>query len=91
MHRIIRLLLLSLIGSLSGTSQLTASTDGYVVVKDKTNIDFSEAMIEGKFQAPTGFFLQGRQAQALTPMVKLRPDFRQELRNSRDAVKSLVK
>jgi len=60
-------------------------------VASSTNIDFNEAMIDGKFLAPSGFFLQGRQAQALSQMVKLRPNFRQELRNSRAAVRSLVK
>ena len=60
-------------------------------VASSTHIDFNEAMIDGKFQAPLGFFIQGRQAQAMTQMVKLRPNFRQELRNSRAAVKSLVK
>ena len=60
-------------------------------VASSTHIDFNEAMIDGKFQAPLGFFIQGKQAQALSQMVKLRPNFRQEMRNSRAAVKSLVK
>jgi hypothetical protein len=58
---------------------------------DRTNIDFSDTMIEGKMQAPSGFFLQGRQAQSLSQMVKLRSNFRNELRNSKSAVKSQVK
>ena len=69
----------------------TSANGDTFTVASSTNIDFSEAMIDGKFQAPSGFFLQGRQAQALSQMVKLRPNFRQELRNSRAAVKSLVK
>ena len=58
---------------------------------DRTNIDFSDTMIDGKMQAPAGFFLQGRQAQSMTQMVKLRSKFRSELRNSKSAVKALVK
>lgn len=58
---------------------------------DKTNIDFSDTLIEGKMQAPSGFFLQGRQAQSLSQMVKLRSTFRNELRNSKAAVKAQVK
>jgi hypothetical protein len=58
---------------------------------DSTNIDFSETMIDGKMQAPQGFFLQGRKAQSLTQMVRLRSKWRSELRNSQSAVKSLVK
>ena len=65
--------------------------NGAWVAKDSTNIDFSETMIDGKMQAPQGFFLQGRQAQSLSQMVKLRSKFRSELRNSKSAVKSLIK
>jgi hypothetical protein len=61
------------------------------VTTDKTNIDFSETMIDGKMQAPSGFYLQGRQAQSMTQMVRLRSKFRSELRNSMSAVKSISK
>jgi hypothetical protein len=61
------------------------------VAADKTNIDFSETLIDGKMQAPQGFFLQGRQGQSLSQMVRLRSKFRSELRNSKSAVKALVK
>ncbi len=58
---------------------------------DSTNIDFTETMIDGKMQAPQGFFLQGKKAQTLTQMVKLRSKWRSELRNSKAAVKTIVK
>ena len=61
------------------------------VTADRTNIDFSETLIDGKMQAPQGFFLQGRQGQAMSQMVRLRSKFRSELRNSKSAVKSLAK
>lgn len=61
------------------------------VATDRTNIDFSDTMIDGKMQAPSGFFLQGRQAQSMTQMVRLRSKFRSELRNSKSAVKSISK
>lgn len=64
---------------------------GSFATTDSTNVDFSETLIDGKMQAPQGFFLQGRQAQSMTQMVKLRSKFRSELRNSKSAVKSLVK
>ena len=51
------------------------------VAKDSTNIDFGETMIDGHMQAPQGFFLQGRQAQSMSQMVKLRSKFRSELRH----------
>jgi hypothetical protein len=64
---------------------------GSFAATDSTNIDFTETMIDGKMQAPQGFFLQGKKAQALTNMVKLRSKFRSELRNSKSAVKAITK
>ena len=64
---------------------------GSWVAGDSTNIDFSETMIDGKMAAPQGFFLQGRQSQSLSQMVKLRNNWRGELRNSKAAVRSIVK
>lgn len=64
---------------------------GSFAATDSTNIDFTETMIDGKMQAPQGFFLQGKKAQALSNMVKLRSKFRSELRNSKSAVKAIVK
>lgn len=60
-------------------------------VADQTSIDFSETLIEGKMKAPQGFFLQGRKSQSLSQMVRLRSHFRGRLRNSRAAVKALIK
>ena len=62
-----------------------------LLMKSSTSFDFSETLIEGKFKAPSGFFLQGRQSQSLSQMVKLRSNFRNELRNSRSSVKALIK
>jgi hypothetical protein len=67
------------------------SGDSAIIGKDSTNIDFSAANIDGKMQAPSGFFLQGREAQAMTQMVKLRAKFRGELRNSKSAVKDIAR
>lgn len=65
------------------------SNSGQVVYS--TNLDFDSTMIEGANKAPMGFFLQGRNKQSLTNMVKLRSNFKQKLRRSRSAVKALVK
>ena len=72
-------------------SKKKSKTDASFFTALKTNIDFDDTLIEGKMKAPAGFYLQGRQAQTLTQMIKLRSNFRSELRNSRSAVKSLVK
>lgn len=58
---------------------------------DQTFIDFSEAVIEGKMKAPEGFYLQGRKGQIMKQMVKLRSNFRDELRNSKASVETLSK
>ena len=62
-----------------------------VDVKYQTQMDFDSTMIDGKMKAPSGFFLQGRNKQSLQSMVKLRTDFREELRNSRSAIKAMVR
>ena len=56
-----------------------------------TEMDFDSTMVDGKMKAPAGFFLQGRNKQSLQSMVKLRSNFRDKLRNSKSAVKALVK
>jgi hypothetical protein len=61
------------------------------IVTSRTKFDFSEALIEGQMAAPEGFFLQGRNAQALSQMVQLRSHFKSELRTSKAGVKALSK
>ncbi len=56
-----------------------------------TTMDFDSTMIDGKMKAPAGFFLQGRNKQSLTNLVKLRSNFKPQLKDSEAAVKSLVK
>lgn len=56
-----------------------------------TTMDFDSSMIDGKMKAPSGFFLQGRNRQSLSNMVKLRSNFNGKLRDSEAAVKALVK
>ena len=97
---VIRYLLVVAAGFLTSTSasaetaaevaaKETASTTTFVG-KDSTSIDFSAANIDGKTQAPSGFFLQGRNSQSMSQMVKLRSKFRSELRDSKSAVKALI-
>jgi hypothetical protein len=84
-----------LVLALSLSSAALADGDGKAsgsfATTDRTHVDFTETMIDGKFQAPQGFLLQGRKSQAMTQMVKLRSKWRSELRNSKSAVKALVK
>ncbi len=56
-----------------------------------TTMDFDSSMIDGKMKAPAGFFLQGRNRQSLSNMVKLRSNFSGKLRDSEAAVKALIK
>ena len=56
-----------------------------------TTMDFDSTMIDGKMKAPSGFFLQGRNKQSLTNLVKLRSNFKPQLKDSKAAVRSLVK
>ncbi|MCX6126683.1 MAG: hypothetical protein NTV34_18270, partial [Proteobacteria bacterium] len=72
------------------SEKMEEEEEGFMV-GSSTKIDFSETTIDGKMKAPEGFFLQGHNANSLSQMVKLRNNFRSDLRNSRSAVKSHVK
>lgn len=56
-----------------------------------TQVDFNETLIDGQMKAPQGFFLQGRNPQSLSQMVRLRSNFSRELKNSKSAAKASVK
>lgn len=58
-----------------------SETAGYAV-RSSTKIDFNETAIDGRLKAPEGFFLQGRKAQDMQNLLKLRSDFRKELSGS---------
>ena len=64
--------------------------DNFKVIMS-TKFDFSETQNDGEMKAPDGFFLQGRQQQSLSEMVRLRSNFKRQLRNSGSAVNSLSK
>ena len=64
---------------------------GQAKVVYSTKLDFDSTMIDGSMRAPMGFFLQGRNKQSLSNMVKLRSNFKEELRRSKTAVKAAVR
>ena len=72
-------------------SGFASADDNKKLEKFVTEMDFDSANIDGKLKAPSGFFLQGRNKQSLESMVQLRSNFRDQLRNSRAAVKAIVK
>ena len=56
-----------------------------------TKLDFDSALIDGRMKAPTGFYLQGRNKHSLSNMVRLRANFREKLRDSKVAVKAMIR
>jgi hypothetical protein len=69
----------------------TKRLEGTIKGHTQTSIDFNDTLIEGKMQAPSGFFIQGRQSQSMGQMVKLRANFRDKLVQSKYAVRAIVK
>ena len=51
-----------LVSSSAGADGKKLDGSSSFATSDRTNIDFSDTLIDGKMQAPSGFFLQGRQA-----------------------------
>ncbi|SMF46977.1 hypothetical protein [Pseudobacteriovorax antillogorgiicola] len=82
------LILLSIFFAAEGLAQ---DKEDQKIEKFVTEMDFDSASIDGKMKAPSGFFLQGRNKQSLQSMVQLRSNFRDRLRNSKAAVKAIVK
>jgi len=76
--------------ALAQQNQRGSLSSEYAAVSS-TEHDFTETMIDGQVRAPDGFFLQGRKGQSLSQMVRLRSNFRRELRNSRSGMKAVVK
>lgn len=93
MVRFVIVLMSAMIGSALMAQEVPRESlndpEGKVVYS--TKIDFDSTLIDGQMRAPQGFFLQGRNKQSLSNMVNLRSGFKQELRNSRSAVKAMVR
>lgn len=64
--------------------------DDYNVILS-TEFNFSETSIQGNMKTPDGFYIQGRKAQSLEEMVKLRSSFKKELLDSLYGVESVVR
>lgn len=56
-----------------------------------TYFDFEKTLLEGKMKAPTSFFLQGKKSQSLSNMVKLRANFRKELKRAKWQAMEIVR
>ena len=56
-----------------------------------TNMDFDSSMIDGSMKSPSGFFMLGRNRQKISNMVDLRKNFRDKMRNTKSAVKAMVR
>jgi hypothetical protein len=65
--------------------------DPAYVVRSSTKIDFNETNIDGKMKAPEGFYLQGRRAQKMQNLLRLRQDFKKELEGSSEAAQTEYK
>ena len=78
-------------GDKTKAQKVGSGADDDYVVTSSTRINFDDTLIEGKMQAPNGFFLQGRTSQSLNQMVRLRSNFSSELKNSKSGVSALAK
>jgi hypothetical protein len=59
--------------------------------ESRTNFDFDDMLIDGQMKAPTGFLITGKKNQALKRMIKLRKNFKEELKKSPSQLPALVK
>jgi hypothetical protein len=68
---------------------LKNNTHGNIVDARATDINFEDAAISGRMKAPQGFFLQGKNSQSLSQMVKLRSSFKKQLHDSLSGIRAL--
>jgi hypothetical protein len=68
---------------------LRNNATGNIVDARATDINFEDAAISGRMKAPQGFFLQGKNTQRLSQMVKLRSSFKKQLHDSISGIRSL--
>ena len=92
-HIVITLIFITASGSLwaEDASKPENLGDRNEKVTYSTKMDFDSALIDGRMKAPSGFYLQGRNKQSLSNMVRLRANFRERLRDSKTAVKSMIR
>ena len=97
MNRMFRLGIALILMGISGAllaedkNKPTNMGDSSERVTYSTKLDFDSALIDGRMKAPSGFYLQGRNKQSLSNMVRLRANFREKLRDSKIAVKSMIR
>jgi len=62
-------------------------TNRQVKYKERTEIDFEGVDVQGELVKPQGQLLLDRRKASFNPLIRLREDFNQEMKNSVDQVK----
>lgn len=90
MIRIARLLTLALVSTAFAAPALAQDSDDEgraVKYKERTEIDFEEVDVTGELVKPQGQLLLERKKASFNPLITLRQDFNEEMKQSIDEVK----
>jgi len=82
-----RFLLIAALTVLPSSAFAQDEEDRKVVYKERTEIDFEGLDIAGELVKPQGALLLDRKKASFNPLIKIRTDFDEEMRQSVDEVK----
>lgn len=82
-----RMALITAIGMFSGAAFAQADADRRVQYKAKTEIDFEGLDVAGELVKPAGALLLDRKKASFNPLIRLRTDFNEEMKESVDQIK----
>jgi hypothetical protein len=82
-----RLSVLATLGFFSGAAFAQDDEDRRVQYKAKTEIDFEGLDVAGELVKPAGALLLDRKKASFNPLIRLRTDFNEEMKESVDEIK----
>jgi hypothetical protein len=82
-----RMAIITAIGIFSGAAFAQDDSDRRVQYKAKTEIDFEGLDVAGELVKPAGALLLDRKKASFNPLIRLRTDFNEEMKESVDQIK----
>ncbi len=80
MKRVLLFTITALLGlAVAAPVALAQDDDANVRYKKKTEIDFDDVGVDGELKKPHGAYLLDKRQSSFNPLIRLKPDFNQEM------------